>query len=363
MEPIILPFEKELFDSNQYKKYLKEQKQVSGYVPNSPETVPQKEPEPKNKKKKTYPQDWVTYNSYQMREKLMGYRLISDVVDFLQIEEKKKLGRPTVNLKDVLKSLCVKEFCGLSSRRLHSELVLLKAMNYIENVYHFNTICKYLGEPKIQGYLKEIAILLATPLREVETCVAIDSSGISTRRFAQKWSDIRQDFSAHREYKKLHILCGVRTGAIFSFDITNGNEADSPFFKPLLSDAVKIFSIKDVCADAGYLSRDNCTFTEEVGARPFILPKKNSTTHPKGSWAYARMVRMWKEKKELWNPLYHRRSKVENTFFRIKIKYGEYVRGKLDQTQTNEIMCKIIAHNLGVLSQAMLQFGAQPGFW
>ena len=363
MAIIILPYEEGLLDSANYLKELHEQKQISEYTESISEVIPGREPEPKKKKKKTYPQDWPTYNSYQMREKLMGYRLLNDVVDFLQIEEKKKLGRPTVNLKDILKSLCVKEFCGLSSRRLHSELVLLKAMNYIENVYHFNTICKYLAEPSIQKYLKEIAILLATPLREVETCVAIDSSGISTRRFAQKWSDIRQDFSAHREYKKLHMLCGIRTGAIFSFDITAGNEADSPLFKPLLSDAIKILPIKDVCADAGYLSRDNCSFTEEVGARPFILPKKNCTTHPKGSWAYARMVRMWKEKKALWNPLYHRRSKVENTFYRIKIKYGEYVRGKLDQTQTNEIMCKIIAHNLGVLSQGMLQFGVQPGFW
>lgn len=236
-------------------------------------------------------------------------------------------------------------------------------MNYIENVYHFNTLCKYLSLPSIQQYLKEIAILLAIPLKEIENCVAIDSSGISTRRFAQKWSDIRQDFSRHREYKKLHMLCGVRTGAIFSFEVTDGNEADSPLFKPLLNDASKILPIKDVCADAGYLSRDNCDFTESIGAEPYILPKKNSTTKPKGSWAYARMVRLWKEKKEIWNPLYHRRSKAETNFYRIKIKYGEFVRGKLDTTQTNEIMCKIIAHNLGVLSHAMLKFGVQPGFW
>ena len=46
---------------------------------------------------------------------------------------------------------------------------------------------------------------------------------------------------------------------------------------------------------------------------------------------------------------YHKRSNVESTFSMMKRKFGDSLRSKSDVGQMNEILCKVIAHNLCVL--------------
>ena len=59
---------------------------------------------------------------------------------------------------------------------------------------------------------------------------------------------------------------------------------------------------------------------------------------------------------------YHQRSNVETTFSMIKMKFGDSVRSKTFHGQANEVLCKVICHNLCVLIQAMFELGIQPDF-
>ena len=59
---------------------------------------------------------------------------------------------------------------------------------------------------------------------------------------------------------------------------------------------------------------------------------------------------------------YHKRSNVETTFSMIKRKFGASVRSKLFQGQVNEVLLKVLCHNLCVLVQAMHQRGITPEF-
>ncbi len=43
---------------------------------------------------------------------------------------------------------------------------------------------------------------------------------------------------------------------------------------------------------------------------------------------------------------YHKRSNVESTFFSIKAKFGDSVRSKTDTAIVNEVLCKVIGHNI-----------------
>ena len=43
---------------------------------------------------------------------------------------------------------------------------------------------------------------------------------------------------------------------------------------------------------------------------------------------------------------YHKRSNVESTFSMIKAKFGDFVRRKTDVAMTNEVLCKVLCHNL-----------------
>jgi hypothetical protein len=60
---------------------------------------------------------------------------------------------------------------------------------------------------------------------------------------------------------------------------------------------------------------------------------------------------------------YHQRSNVETTFSMIKAKFGGYVRSKTPTAQVNEVLCKVLAHNLCCLVQSFFEFGIEPGFW
>lgn len=41
---------------------------------------------------------------------------------------------------------------------------------------------------------------------------------------------------------------------------------------------------------------------------------------------------------------------------------NDTLKGKTDMTQINEIMCRVVCHNLRVLEECMLQFGVKPDF-
>ena len=60
---------------------------------------------------------------------------------------------------------------------------------------------------------------------------------------------------------------------------------------------------------------------------------------------------------------YHKRSNVEATFSMIKGKFGERLRSKTTVAQTNEVLCKILCHNLCCVIQSIYELGIEPNFW
>jgi len=59
---------------------------------------------------------------------------------------------------------------------------------------------------------------------------------------------------------------------------------------------------------------------------------------------------------------YHKRSNVETAFSMIKGKFGDAVRSKSDTGQLNEVLWKVLCHNLCVLIQAIHEMGIEPTF-
>ena len=59
---------------------------------------------------------------------------------------------------------------------------------------------------------------------------------------------------------------------------------------------------------------------------------------------------------------YHRRSNVESVFSMVKAKFGDSVRSKSDTGMINEVLAKILCHNICVLIQAIHELGINPNF-
>jgi transposase len=60
---------------------------------------------------------------------------------------------------------------------------------------------------------------------------------------------------------------------------------------------------------------------------------------------------------------YHLRSNVESTFSMLKRTFGDSVRSKGDLAMKNEVLAKLVCHNLCCLISAMYEMGVNPVFW
>ena len=73
--------------------------------------------------------------------------------------------------------------------------------------------------------------------------------------------------------------------------------------------------------------------------------------------AWTRMYHLFAFQRDTFLAHYHRRSNVECTFSMIKRKFGGSLLSKSDTGQVNEVLCKVIAHNLCVVISAMHELG------
>jgi transposase len=160
---------------------------------------------------------------------------------------------------------------------------------------------------------------------------------------------------------KCHIACRVKTNVVTAVRILDQNAADCPQFAPLVGDTAKGFKIGEVSADKAYGSYANFDAVAGFGGEAFIAFKSGTTGESGGT--LAKMYHYFKFKQEEYLTHYHKRSNVESTFSAIKRKFGADVVSKNPDAMVNEVMCKLICHNLTCLIQEQETLGIVPVFW
>ena len=155
-------------------------------------------------------------------------------------------------------------------------------------------------------------------------------------------------------------MSGTQTNVVTSVEITPNNVHDAPMLPGLLESTSRQFRMIEVSADKAYLSNANLEEIERLGAYAYIPFKSNTTGEgsPMWKWLYAYFTL----NEEAFNRHYHQRSNVETTFSMIKGKFGDSVRSKSEPGQVNEILLKVLCHNICVLIQATHQLGVTPNF-
>jgi transposase len=111
----------------------------------------------------------------------------------------------------------------------------------------------------------------------------------------------------------------------------------------------------------GYASKANYDTVARFGAVPFISFPGSHRGQGGGKWA--EMYHDFNFRKAEFLQHYHKRSNVESTFSMMKRKFGDSIRSKTDVAMTNEVLCKILCHNLVVLIHEMYELGIDPVFW
>jgi hypothetical protein len=162
-----------------------------------------------------------------------------------------------------------------------------------------------------------------------------------------------------REWVKLHLMAGVRTHIVTDVEVSGWAANDAPYLPSLVEGTAANFDVREVSADKGYVTNRNAAAVERVGAVPF-MPFKVNTVAPTDDSVWSRMWHYYSFNRDSFLGHYHRRSNVETVFAMIKAKFGDDVLAKSDTGQVNEVMCKVLAHNLCVLIQSFYELGIDP---
>jgi transposase len=305
--------------------------------------------------------NWTAYNAAQSEEKRCFVELLANLCSSIKQPAQPGRGRPRLPLSDMVFSAVYKVCVGFSSRRFTSDLRDAHTEGFIDSHPHFNSVNRYLANPALTAILKEFVTASSLPLKPIETDFAIDASGFSTSRFA-RWYDTKYGRKMQsREWFKAHPVCGVRTKKITAVDISGWTAHDSYFFVPLIKRTAQNFDISEVAADKAYLGHWNMEVVDEAGGTPYI-PFKSNTVIPKDDSIWARMYHLFRFNRETFLAHYHKRSNAESAFSMIKGKFGDSVRSKSDVGQINEVLAKVLCHNMCVLLRATHEPGIEPIF-
>jgi transposase len=247
-----------------------------------------------------------------------------------------------------------KVYSTVSGRRFMCDLRDARERGFIGDAPHYNSVFRVFEDPSVTPILKELIVQSSLPLTALESDFAIDSSGFSSARLA-RWFDTKYGVERKRaEWVKTHIFVGVRTQVVTAIEL--GGSHDSKMLPPLLETTAENFRIGNVMGDKAYLSNRICELIAKAGGTPFIPPKKLNRAD-RGGETYRRMFHEFALHRNEWLANYHQRSNVESAFSMIKRKFGDAVRSKTPTAMGNEVLAKVLCHNLCCLNQEAHELG------
>ncbi|MFL6245406.1 MAG: transposase, partial [Thermoanaerobaculia bacterium] len=143
--------------------------------------------------------------------------------------------------------------------------------------------------------------------------------------------------------------------------ITDRRGSDYPQFVPLVEEGAKTFTMKEISADKAYSGHSNLNAAVALGADPYIPFRVNARDRPEAP-IWSKLFHLYSYRSEEFLPHYHRRSNVESTFSIIKRVFGDTLRSKNTEAQTNELLMKVIAHNIVCVVHSIFELGVTvPG--
>jgi transposase len=314
-------------------------------------------------KRSTYKQDWPAYNAAQTNEKAKFQTILRDLCRCVPtLPRKPGAGRKPVPLSDMVFAATFKVYSIFSGRRFQTDLDEATEKGYLSRPVRYNTIFDYLDNPILTPILIALIQRSSLPLKALETDFAVDSSGFTSCRFV-KWFDHKYGVPRQEhDWVKVSVMTGVKTNIVTAVEVDERYAADCPQFSSLVQKTADGgFTLREVSADAAYLSYENMETVASVGATPYILFKTNTTAAEGG--VFEKMFHLYNLNRENYLKHYHKRSNVESTFSMVKAKFGDHLRSKTDTAMVNEALCKILGHNICCLIQSHYELGVAVEFW
>jgi transposase len=318
----------------------------------NPETVTDEPPHVW--KKPSYPQAWAKYDDAQTNEKDHFLELLSDLCSRLR-EPAPTKGRPRVSVRDGIFSTIYKVYVGFSGRRFASDLREATRDGYVSRAINHSSIARCLEDAETTPVLLGLITESSLPLQAMEKTFAVDSTGFSGCRYDRWYSHKWGRMESKAVWTKAHVIAGTETHVVTAVEIEDQNSHDYPQFGPLVKKTAEHFTIHEVCADKAYVGRENFQIVQDCGGTAYLAFKYNATGSVGG--IYERMYHLFCMNKEDYLRRYHRRSNIESVFSAVKRVLGDSVRSKNATAMKNEVLAKLVCHNICCLIHAMYELG------
>jgi hypothetical protein len=187
--------------------------------------------------------------------------------------------------------------------------------------------------------------------------LVIDSSGLKVYGEGE-WKVRQHGVSKRRTWRKIHLAVDEQTGQILAQQLTDKETDDASQVPELVRQAQQTgVKVSKTGADGSYDTFDTYQYLIKAQIEPIIPPRLNAAwwvdqhdvllDHPRnraleqidqGGLNVSR--KQWKQ-----DSGYHRRSKVENTFFRWKMIHGAGMHARKIKNQQTEAAIKVAVLN------------------
>ena len=259
-----------------------------------------------------------------------------------------KVGRPTEYADELIEFvLTIRELFRLPLRQTTGFVEFLFKLLRIES-----------SAPDYTTVSKRMALMKVRYQRKANECnvgnkgivLLIDSSGFKV--FGEgEWKVRKHGASKRRTWRETHIALDYDTRDVIGFTNTPAHTHDITQLEPLLIQATQnSYKLNSVIGDGAYDSKDNYDLAMKYHTSIIAPPPKNAVCHydlkdgklidipgyEERNKAVRSMIRNsnleeWKNEVD-----YHRRSLIENLFYRWKTIFGDHLKSRKEENQYTE---------------------------
>jgi transposase len=272
-------------------------------------------------------------------------------------QKKNKGGAKPLPIGDLIIAMCLATYRNHSSRKATAKLHCPIDLFARKKVPAAISLRYAMKKSDLTTWLHEAILLCVQCVRDIEQTFAIDSTYFKTPNYGLHVARQGRDMVVIEKIKnaKAHVAVGIETLMIVGIDVSDGEEADTTYFRRVLNQFSKFFVVKKVLADAGYAFDDNVKAVLEVGGDAYFDVKTNTKTT--GDTALAEMARRRLADKDEWESTYGFRSLIETTNSMLKRNLKRIIRARLETSRKNEILLMCLVHNLCRLMVARIEHG------
>lgn len=288
--------------------------------------------DPKKKKKLYSAQEqrkinWPEYNLSRINDIKETLIFIRESVNKIKLNEGyKKVGRPSINPKNLVKAILFCEAVGLPERQ---------AQGWLELVGRFLGIHEILDDRVIgEGYANLIVMRI---LKQI-----FEDSKTSDRKLSGDGTGLERSRKENYESTKKKKAGQYMTSIVDSREIVQAFDISGIQECQIMHELIKNVDGDSLRLDAGFNDRKLVSKINKLGMKSYVYPKKNNNIN--GDVYWQEMYLKFYHDLVSWLIEYHQRSHTESFHSSFKRSFGIITKLKLNSKFT-QVCARIIIHN------------------